>query len=54
MTICSRCLITDKYPGLHFNEQEGFSLCSSNKKHAPLGEDKLITAFEIIKQKKAK
>ena len=49
MKVCKRCILTDAYPGITFNEEGACSLCSSNHVFEPYGEDKLIRIFEDAK-----
>ncbi len=46
MTVCSKCIINDNYPGLTFNSKGECSICSSQKAFKPLGEDKLKEIFK--------
>lgn len=53
MTICTSCILNDKYPEIKFNDKGECSLCSSRKTFKPLGEDKLIDIFNKAKSKNA-
>lgn len=53
MTVCSKCIINDKYPAIKFNSDGECSICSSKKIYKPLGEDKLIQIFNKAKAKNA-
>ena len=52
MKQCKKCILTDAYPKLTFNEEGVCSLCSSNHVFEPYGEDKLIRILETAKAKK--
>lgn len=52
MKVCTKCILTDTYPDLTFNEEGVCSMCSSNHVFEPYGEDKLIRIFEAAKAKK--
>ena len=52
MKECKKCILTDAYYGITFNEEGVCSLCSSNHVFKPFGEDQLIRIFETVKVKK--
>lgn len=52
MKVCKKCILTDAYPGLTFNQEGVCSMCSSNHVFEPQGEDKLIRILEEMKAKK--
>ncbi|MDR0574594.1 MAG: N-acetyl sugar amidotransferase [Tannerella sp.] len=52
MKVCNRCILTDAYPGLSFDENGTCSMCSSRHVFEPYGEDKLIYILESLKAKK--
>ena len=52
MRICSKCILTDAYPGVSFGEDGICSMCSSNHVYKPLGEDNLISILNAAKAKK--
>ena len=52
MRICSKCILTDAYPGVSFGEDGVCSMCSSNHVYRPLGEDNLISILNAEKAKK--
>ena len=52
MKVCNKCILTDAYPGLTFNEEGTCSMCSSNYVFEPYGEDKLLRILEKTKAKK--
>jgi len=52
MKICKKCILTDAYPGLTFNEEDTCSFCSSNHVFKPYGEDKLRRIIEDAKTRK--
>jgi len=52
MKICSKCILTDAYPGLTFNEEDTCSMCSSNHVFQPYGEDRLIQIINVAKSRK--
>ena len=52
MKECKKCILTDAYPGLSFNEEGVCSMCATNHVFIPWGEDKLIRIFETAKRKK--
>lgn len=54
MAECKKCLMNDSYPNISFNEYGECSLCTKQKLHCPIGEDKLIKIFDEIKNKKFK
>jgi hypothetical protein len=49
MKVCKKCILTDAYPGLTFNDDETCSMCSSNHVFEPYGEEKLIRILEAAK-----
>ncbi|MDR2145079.1 MAG: hypothetical protein LBE91_01285 [Tannerella sp.] len=49
MKECKKCILTDAYPGLAFNEEDTCSMCSSSHVFEPYGEDKLIRILEAAK-----
>jgi hypothetical protein len=53
MTICTSCILNDKYPGANFNDKGECSLCNTRKAFKPFGEDKLIEIFNKAKRKNA-
>ncbi|MBN2805471.1 MAG: hypothetical protein JXR22_02350 [Prolixibacteraceae bacterium] len=53
MKTCSKCLINQHYPKIHFDEQGQCSLCSDQKTFHPLGEEKLKAIFETARKKQA-
>ena len=52
MKECKKCILTDAYPGLTFNEDGICSLCSSNHVFKPYGEDQLIRIMNAAKARK--
>jgi len=52
MKVCNKCILTDAYPGLSFNDEGVCSMCSSNHVFEPYGEDKLLRILEEAKAKK--
>ena len=52
MKICNKCILTEAYSGLTFNEEETCSMCSSNHVFKPYGEDKLNRIIEAAKARK--
>jgi len=52
MKVCNKCILTDSYPKVTFNEEGTCSMCSANHVFEPYGEDKLIRIFEAAKSKK--
>ncbi|MDD3740881.1 MAG: hypothetical protein PHH30_06535 [Bacteroidales bacterium] len=53
MTICTSCILNDKYPGIKFNDKGECSLCTGKRTFSPFGEDKLIEIFDKAKAKNA-
>jgi tRNA(Ile)-lysidine synthase TilS/MesJ len=52
MKVCKKCILTDAYPRLTFNEEGVCSFCSSNHVFAPYGEELLIRILEAAKARK--
>lgn len=52
MRACNKCILTDAYPGLSFNEEGTCSMCSSHHVFEPYGEEKLMQIIELKKSKK--
>jgi len=52
MKTCKKCILTDAYPGLTFNDEGICSMCSSNHVFEPYGEDKLIRIIKKLKARK--
>ena len=52
MKVCKKCILTDAYPGLTFNDEGICSMCSSNHVFEPYGENKLLRILEDVKAKK--
>ena len=52
MKECKKCLLTEAYPGLSFNEEGICLMCASNQVFSPYGEDKLIRILETAKKRK--
>jgi len=52
MKVCKKCILTDAYPGLTFNDEGICSMCSSNHVFEPYGENKLLRILEEVKAKK--
>ena len=52
MKECSKCILTDAYPGISFGEDGECSMCSSNHIFKPFGEDGLLSIFNTAKAKK--
>jgi len=51
MTVCSKCIINDNYPGIKFNDEGECSICTSRRTFKPFGEAKLIEIFNNAKAK---
>jgi hypothetical protein len=39
MKTCRKCILTDAYPGLTFDQENTCSMCASNHVFEPYGED---------------
>ena len=52
MKECSKCILTDAYPGISFGEDGQCSMCSSNRVFKPLGEENMMRLFDAAKAKK--
>jgi len=52
MKVCSKCILTDSYPGVSFGEDGLCSMCSSKHVFKPLGKENLIRIFDAAKAKK--
>jgi Predicted ATPase of the PP-loop superfamily implicated in cell cycle control len=52
MRVCSRCILTDSYPGISFGKDGLCSICSSKQVFKPLGEESLMHLFDKAKAKK--
>ena len=52
MKKCSKCILTDAYPGLSFEDDGTCSMCSSNNVFVPSGEEHLIHILNSAKEKK--
>ena len=52
MRVCSKCILTDAYPGVSFGDDGACSMCSANHVFTPLGEDKLLNILNASKAKK--
>ena len=52
MRVCSKCILTDAYPGISFGEDGLCSMCSSNNVFKPSGEENLLRLFDAAKAKK--
>ena len=52
MKVCSKCILTDAYPGISFGEGGVCSMCSSNHVFEPYGEALLIQILNAAKTKK--
>ena len=50
MKTCTKCILTDQYPGLTFNEQGECEFCGKYQGFKPIGEDVLIAEFEKARQ----
>ena len=52
MKVCSKCILTDAYPGVTFGDDGVCSMCSSKKEFTPIGEDSLVQILNAAKAKK--
>ena len=52
MKVCSKCILTNAYPGVTFGDDGVCSMCSSKKVFTPIGEDRLVQIFDKAKAKK--
>ena len=52
MKICSKCILTDAYPGVTFGDDGVCSMCSSKKVFSPIGENNLVQILNAAKAKK--
>ena len=52
MKVCKKCILTDAYPGLSFNEGGACSFCAANHVFEPYGEDKLLRILAEAKARK--
>ncbi|MBI9066812.1 MAG: N-acetyl sugar amidotransferase [Salinivirgaceae bacterium] len=53
MKTCNNCLLDEKYPQISFNDNDICSLCYSDKKFKPIGEDQLLNIFQSARNKNA-
>lgn len=53
MKTCKKCLLDENYPQITFDSNQICSLCSSNHKFNPIGENKLLEIFQEAKDKNA-
>lgn len=51
MRTCTNCLLDESYPRITFNDAGICSLCSSENKFEPIGEDRLSDIFQSAKDK---
>ena len=49
--VCKKCLITEDYPDIHFDENGVCSLCNNNNTIEPIGEKELRRIFEKYQDK---
>ncbi|MGE0078453.1 MAG: N-acetyl sugar amidotransferase [Bacteroidales bacterium] len=54
MTSCKKCILTESYHGIEFDNNGVCNLCNSNRKFSPIGESKLIDIFNSAKKKNTK
>jgi hypothetical protein len=51
MTICTKCILNDQYPGLRFDEHGVCSICAKDRHFDPIGEPALVAEFEKAREK---